>query len=350
MLAPVTHILPLTTIRRERRLPIPGKVVARKGQKVSATDTVAEAILSPSHLQLDVARGLGLAAEDADQHIQCQPGMQVAEGDILAGPVGLARRVIRSPRSGRVVLVGSGQVLLEVQGKPYELKAALSGTVASLIPDRGVIVETTGALIQGVWGNGNIDSGLMNVLAKEASHTLTADQLDVSYRGSVIMAGHVDSAEVIKSAAELPLRGLILSSMLPSLLPVASKVQIPILLLEGFGFQPINPVAFKLLSTNPQRDVVVNAEAWDIYAGTRPEVIIPLPSAGEIILPKDTDYFKPGQKVRVIRAPHLGEIGTVQELREIAAFPSGVRAEAAEVRLENGNVAVLPLRNLDVLE
>jgi len=350
MLAPVTHILPLTTIRRERRLPIPGKVVARKGQKVSATDTVAEVVLSPSHLQLDVARGLGVTADEADQHIQCKPDMQVAEGDILAGPVGLARRVVRSPRSGRVVLVGSGQVLLEVQGKPYELKAAVSGTVASLIPDRGVIVETTGALIQGVWGNGHIDSGLMNVLAREASHTLTADQLDVSYRGSVILAGHVAAAEVIKGAAELPLRGLILSSMAPGLLPLARKAQIPILLLEGFGFHPMNPVAFKLLSTNVQRDVVVNAEAWDIYAGTRPEVIIPLPSAGEVILPKDTDYFSPGQKVRVIRSPHFGEIGTLQEIREIAVFPSGVRAEAAEVRLENGNVAVLPLTNLDVLE
>jgi hypothetical protein len=262
----------------------------------------------------------------------------------------LARRVIRSPRSGRVVLVGSGQVLLEIQGRPFELKAALSGTVASLIPDRGVIVEATGALIQGVWGNGGIDSGLMNVLANEATHTLTADQLDVSYRGSVILAGHVASSEVIKSAAELPLRGLILSSMQPSLLPLARKVSIPILLLEGFGFHPINPVAFKLLSTNMQRDVVVNAEPWDIYAGTRPEVTIPLPSAGEVSLPKDTDYFSPGQKVRVIRAPYLGEIGTLQELREMASFPSGVRAGAAEVRLGNGNVAMLPLTNLDVLE
>ena len=350
MLAPVTHILPLTTIRRERRLPIPGKVVARKGQKVSATDTLAEAILSPSHLQLDITRGLGVQAEDADQYIQCKPGTQVAEGDILAGPVGLTRRVVRSPRSGKVVLVGSGQVLLEVQGKPFELKAAISGSIASLIPDRGAIVETTGALIQGVWGNGNIDSGLMNVLAKEEAHTLTTDQLDVSYRGSVILAGHVASSEVIKSAMELPLRGLILASMAPELLTIARKAQFPILLLEGFGFHPMNPVAFKLLSTNLQRDVVVNAEAWDIYAGTRPEVIIPLPSSGEVSLPRDTDYFSPGQKVRVIRAPYLGEIGTLQELREMAVFPSGVRSEAAEIRLENGNVAVLPLMNLEVLE
>ncbi len=89
IMAPVTHFLPLTTIRRERVLPIPGKVMVRKGQKVSASDTVAEANLTPSHQLLEVARGLGLRSEQADEYMQVEAGTIVAAGDIIAGPVGI---------------------------------------------------------------------------------------------------------------------------------------------------------------------------------------------------------------------------------------------------------------------
>jgi hypothetical protein len=36
MLAPVTHILPLATVQRQRVLPVPGRVLVRKGQEVAA--------------------------------------------------------------------------------------------------------------------------------------------------------------------------------------------------------------------------------------------------------------------------------------------------------------------------
>ena len=128
MIAPVRHILPLTTIRRERVLPIPGKVVVRKGQKVGAADSVAEAKLNPEHLLLDVARGLRLSEEKADLAILCKPGEKVAEGDVLAGPVGFPKRVIRATKNGRVILTGGGQILLEVENRPFELKAAVPVT------------------------------------------------------------------------------------------------------------------------------------------------------------------------------------------------------------------------------
>jgi hypothetical protein len=350
MLAPITHILPLTTIRRERLLPVLGKVVVRKGQKVSATDTIAEANLAPAHLLLDVSRGLGLPPEKADEHIQVEANSQIVEDDIVAGPVGLTRRVVRSPQSGRVILAGSGQVLIEVNSKPFELKAGLPGDVAELFPEKGALIETTGALIQGVWGNGKIDFGLMYVLAKEREHELTADQLEVSFRGSMILAGHVEQAEALTTAAELPLRGLILASLNPDLIQVAADLKIPVMILEGFGRRPFNSVAFKLLSSYDQREIALNAEPWDRYKGTRPEIVIPLPAPGHPELPTETDTFKPDQQVRLQKAPHTGQVGSLVALLGSVEFPGGLRAQAAEVRLEDGETAVLPLANLEVLE
>ncbi len=349
MLAPVTHILPITTIRRERLLPVSGKILVRNGQKVSALDTLAETHLHPEQHLIDIARGLGLSPQQADQHLVCQPGEKIAEGDVIAGPVGFGKRVIRSSRAGVVLLAGGGQVLIEVAGPPFELKAGLPGEVVELVSDRGVIVETTGALVQGVWGNGQIEFGVMAVVAKSPDEVLTSAQLDVSLRGSIVFAAHCENPEVLKAAEELPLRGLVLASLSASLAVQAAGLRVPVMLIEGFGKRPMNPVAFKLLSTNERREVALNAEVWDIYEGTRPELVIPLPSSGVLPLPRETDFFAPDLDVRVLRPPHGGETGTIIELKKSIVLPSGLRAPGAVVRLESGASVELPLANLEVL-
>jgi len=351
MLAPVTHILPITAIRRLRVLPFDGRVVVRKGQKVSPTDVIAEANLAPEHLLLDVARGLGLPANQADEYIQRHAGDQVSEGDVIAGPVGLARRVVRTPKPGRVVVAGSGQVLLELDSPPFELKAGISGVVTELVTDRGVEIETTGALIQGVWGNGRVDSGLLTNLSRSPQDVLTYDRLDVSHRGAIIMGCHCADAEVLSTAADIPLRGIILASMDASLIPLANRMRYPIILLEGFGNIPMNPVAFKLLSTSERREVAINAEAWERFEGLRPEIVIPLPASNYLPAPKEIETFGQGQKVRFVGALRKPIVGTLVTQRPgLTTLTSGIRVPAAEVRLESGEDVVLPLANLEVLD
>ncbi|MBN2145738.1 MAG: hypothetical protein JW726_00060 [Anaerolineales bacterium] len=348
--APVTHVLPLTTIRRERLLPVQGKLIARRGQRVNPSDVIAEAVLKPEHLLLDIGRGLGLPAEQADEYIQRKPGEEVGEGDILAGPVGAGRRTVRSPHSGIVVLAGEGQILLQLADQPFELRAGYSGTVVELILDRGVIIETVGALIQGVWGNDRINYGLLHVLAESPEHEVTTSQLDVSQRGSVIFAGYCQDANVLTAAADLPLRGVILSSMDSALVATAKQVDIPVVVLDGFGRLPMNPRAHKLLSTSGRREVALNAEHWDRYANTRPELVIALPSQGQPVIASDTATYTVGQSVRVTSAPYMARPATITRLLGIVAVPSGVRTSASEVRFENGEIALVPLVNLEILE
>ena len=350
MLAQVTHILPITIIRRERPLSSAGRVVVRKGQKVSATDVIAEIRLNPQHLLLDIARSLNLPAREADQNIQCKAGDQVAQGDVLAGPVGFTKRVVRAPQNGQVIVAGEGQILLELDGPPKELKAGLPGVVADLVGDRGAIIETSGALIQGVWGNNRIDFGLMHVLARAPEDELKVDRMDVSLRGSVVLGGYCRDPQAIKVGGELPIRGMILGSMDAGLLPAAARAPYPIVVLDAIGRRPMNPVAYKLLSTNDKREVSLNAEAWDRFAGKRPEVVIPLPASGNITLPREVVEFLAGQTVLVTRAPYTGQTGTLNSfLPGLTVLPSGIKAQAAEIRLENGDNVVVPLVNLEVL-
>ena len=348
-LAPITHILPLTTIRRERALPVSGKVLVRAGQKVGATDTIAEANLYAEYLLIDVARGLGMPAEKADRHIRCQVGSTLADKDVIAGPVGIARRIVRSPREGKVILSGGGQVLLETIGKPLQLKAGLPGEVVELISDCGAIVEATGALIQGVWGNGRMDFGVMSALAKTPDYTLQATDLDISLRGSIILAGHCQDRETLQTAEEVPVRGLILASMSAALVPIVTKLHIPVILIEGFGKRKMNSVAFKLLTTNDHREVALNAETWDLYLGTRPEIFIPLPGTISISAPPESGTFTPNRQVRILRPPDVGEIGTILSVKPSTTIPGGLRTPVAVVRLENGTTTQVPLANLEVL-
>lgn len=351
MLAPILHVLPLTTIRRERVLPIDGRILVRKGQRVNPRDVVAEADLAPQHLMLDIARGLGLSPVTADQYVQRKPGDVLSEGDLIAGPVGWAKRVVRTPVAGKVILAGRGKILLEVESRAFELYAAYPGIVSSFIPERGVIIETYGALIQGVWGNGAIDTGLLRILISKPEDVLVSDQVQVELRGAVLLGGYCGEMSVLQNAASLPVRGLILASMAASLLDEAAKMPYPIVVLEGFGLLPMNTVSFKLLTSHDQRDVAINAQAYDPYGSSRPEVVIPLPVSEPPSEPRSATVFAPGQRVRIVRAPYHAYTATILSVRPgLDILPSGLRAESAEVRLENDVTVILPLANLEVLE
>ena len=350
MLAPMLHVLPLTTIVRERVLPVAGKVIARVNQRVNPTDVIAEASFAREHVLLDVARTFGVSAIAADKMIKVNSGDRLSEGSLVAEKSGLFTRTIKAPRPGRVMVAGSGQVLMEVGDARIELRAGLPGMVTQVIPERGVVIRTSGALVQGVWGNGRIDNGLMVSLIEKPDDVLSADQLDVSLRGSVILGGHVKDLETLKAAAELPVRGLVISSLLSSLIVPAYQMRYPILVLDGFGTMPVNSAAFKLLTTNNKREATVNAEHYDRYSGNRPEVIIPLPFSTEPEEPNSYESFAVGQTIRMRRPPNAGMIGSISSLRPgLSTLPSGLRARSADVKLENGETVLVPLVNLEVV-
>lgn len=348
MQAPVHHILPLTLIRRPRTLPVPGRVLVRPGQKVNAAEVIAEATMPSQHLLLDLRQGLGIPeASAAERYITRQPGEHLEKGDVIAESGGMFARIVRAPAAGDLVAVDRGQVLLRVASTVQRVLAGVSGTVTELIEDHGAVVETSGVLVQGVWGNGKIDSGLLEALSGAGQEELERGKFDISMRGKVILAGICASADALQAGADLQLRGLILSSMTADLIPVAASLNYPILVTEGFGRIPMNRITLQLLTTNEKRDISINA-AQRTTAGERPELVIELPAVGKAA--PENVAFAPGQTVRVQGYPYTGRIGTIEQIRLApVTLPSGLRAQAAEVRLEGEARATIPLVNLEVI-
>ena len=350
MQAPVNHIVGLTSIVRERLLPVSGTVLVRLNQKVSPNEVIAETNWSREHVLLDVANTLRMSPNAADRLVKYKIDDRVVASAEVAVGKGLFPRSVRAPREGRVVAAGGGQVLLEVGETKVELRAGIPGTIIEIIPNRGAVIQTAGALIQGVWGNGRIDTGLLVNIAEKPDGVLTTGRLDVSLRGSILLAGMVKDAETLQAAAELPVRGLILSGLYPSLIQQAREMRYPIMVTDGFGPLPMNSAAYKLLSTNAKREVTVNAEVYDRYSGARPEAIIPLPTSSNPPAAREVETFAPGLQVRMRRPPSLGMIGSIIAVKTgLTLLPSGLRAPAAEVKLENGENIVAPLVNLEVV-
>jgi hypothetical protein len=349
MLAPVTHILPLTNIRRARELPVPGRVLVHPGQKVSASDVIAQARMPAGHIVLDIRRGLGIhTISAAERCIVRQQDEKLEKGDVIAESGGMFSRIVRAPADGEIVLISGGQVVLRTRSAQVEVKAGFAGTVMELIQDRGAVIENNGALIQGVWGNGRVDSGLLLQGANSSEEELTRQKVDVSMRGAVVLAGNCSSADALRAGAEFQLRGLILTSMASELLPVAANLNYPILVVEGFGKIPMNETAYRLLSTSEKRDISINA-SFNPLSGERPELVIPLPASGQAA--PETDVFAPNKTVRIQGAPYAGKVGTILQVRQgLFALPNGLKVFAADVQLGKDIRVTVPLANLEVIE
>ena len=349
-LAPVTHILPLVTMTRARLLPGNGRVLVSYGQQVAALDTVAEMPKNVKHTILDVAQILypnGL--EPGVSLLSHKTGDTLQNGDVIAETGGMFSRVVRAPYDCKVVAVGGNQILLEVEDETLSLKAAYSGVVRDIIADRGALIQSTGALIQGVWGNDKVNAGPLANKIRSPGELLIRERLDESLSQKVVFAGHCDRADVLQAACELKLAGVVLGSMTADLVPAALKMDIPLILLEGFGSMPINSFAYRLLTTNDKREACVNAFMPDSFTGIRPEIFIDSPVDGEV--PHEITELRVNQEVRVIGAPYQSVIGTIVEFLPMpVGLPNQLTVEAAIVRLEDSRDVIIPLTNLDVIE
>lgn len=372
-------IIAQTTIRRARRLPAPGEITAFVGQRVEPPDIIGRATLPGGYRAIPVARLLGVADDQLTDVCLYRAGESVKEGDVLARQPGPLRpRAIRAPADGMIVALSEGCVILEVAPRVVEVRAGISGTVVAILDGglwgeqrgQGVMIELTGALLQGAWGSGQETYGLLRVVTGP-DRLLGPEDIDVSCHGAIIVGGAALAETALRQAQQMQVRGLIIGSLPADLREAVIDLPFPVLVMEGMGNRPMATAAFDLLKAHDGREAALNANMPGRWQPGRPEVIIPIPVVdaqpaspptikGRSISeqPAPPVVLEPGARVRALRTPYAGAIGTVKKLYDRPRpLPTGSRLPGAEVDFGHATpgaaaseTAFIPYANLERVE
>jgi hypothetical protein len=301
-----------------------------------------------------VSRSLRVRRDRVDKYLRKSAGDAVQANEVIAAPRGLLSRLrggLRSPVEGQVVEVRDGLILIQSASTTYELTAHLKGQVTNVMPQRGVVISAVGALIQGVWGSGGEAEGVLKVLVDNPQRPLRARSIDVSCHGTIVVGGRILDEKALEQGIEAKVRGVVAGSVSADLCPFIETLPYPVIITEGFGTLPMSDPVFALLHANLGQQAMLSAQTLTRWGARRPEVLIPLRAEDE--MPPQETRPRPlevGDRVRLLRAPHLGSVGRVEDLPDHPqTIESGARVSVARVELGEGESVLVPLANLEVI-
>jgi len=363
----------LSLIRKERKLPMRGKVLVKEGDVISHDTMLAVTNVPGDPHLINLAYELDALPEDVGTYMLKKKGDFVKKNERIAFKqsfFGLLKRDIRSPADGTLLFFSdvTGQAIIEGLPVQVEIDAYIPGTVVEVMPSEGAIVETYGALIQGIFGIGGETHGELMMAVKNPEDILTPEQISAEYSGKVIVGGSLITVAAIRKAVEQGVKGIVVGGItygdLKDFLGYTVGVAITghedkgltLIITEGFGKMKMLEKTFELLKNFSGCLACING-ATQIRAGVmRPEVIIPRKDIDTKLLRSiKTDSFSQGMTigtpVRIIRQPNFGAIGTVEtlpvELQEVET-ESSVRV--LTVKLENGKQVTVPRANVEIIE
>jgi len=367
---PGLRVTERATIRKERRLPIAGRVLVEVGARVRAEDVVARAELPGDVATVNVVNQLGIAPAELSQYMLKKEGDPVAREEVIAETrpwIKWFKTIARAAVEGTIETVSAitGQVIIRTPPRPVELTAYLDGTVAEVFEGEGVAVEASGAFIQGIFGVGGEIYGEIAIAASKPNAVITPDGLGKELAGKIVVAGSLVTSEVYERASAIGIAALVcggfhdrdLRRLLGYDLGVAitghEDIQPILIITEGFGPMAMAQGTFELLKANAGRRASANG-ATQIRAGVlRPEIIIPSDEkrdAAAVETAPPMVGLTEGSPVRIIREPGFGRIGRVKRLPPgTEVVETEARVRIVEVEFPNGETAIVPRANVEAI-
>lgn len=354
----ITAIQDFTLVTRTRTLPphaTAHAVQTVEGEHVEAMQAVLIGDMLGDYRILDVAAALDLknpGDDQIDNALQVEIGMRVQLGQELARK-GRGRRakVLYAPIEGVVVARDGQRLILQEARQTVEVQARIPGEVTQASA-REVTLTGKGALIQCAWGNGQYAFRAFKFLPPDGFAGLSKMDPRISeYRDVVIISPAAITMGDLLVAKQQQVAGVVAPCMPAALRQLALELRFPVLLTEGFGQRRPTELIYRLLEDNMGLQAAFDASIPDRWHADRPEIMIPLPSKGRNpAQPVPDRAITPGVKVRLTRAPWEGMVGEVEELPQTPqVIDNGLRVPCASVRVDEGNVVLVPLANLELL-
>lgn len=365
---PGLKVTEATLVKKIRRLPLPGEILVRKGEKVEGDKIVAKTALPGKVSTVNVAGILGIPPQDVPSAMFKKSGEAVEKDEVIAeskGFFGLFKSTVKAPVKGTIENISpvTGQVILREPPQPVEISAYIDGEVVEIFPKEGVAIQTFASFIQGIFGIGGETRGELILRVSSPTDVLTASSIDDSCKGKIIIGGSlIDYSGLIK-AKEVGAKGIIVGGIedesLKKFLGYDIGVAITggenkgltLVVTEGFGRMRMVDKTFKLLSSLEGRLASMSG-ATQIRAGViRPEVIVPTTDHKESKKVSLTTGMEIGTPVRVIREPYFGLLGRVTSLPpQLEKIETESKVRVLEVELESGERVTLPRANVEIIE
>lgn len=354
-------------IQKVRKLPIPGKVKVSLGEEVKAEDVIASTEMPSVPEILNAALMLGVEPEELQEYVKKKVGEKTRKGEIVAeykALGGLIKKTVVAPFDGEIVDVSTvtGQIVLRRPPTLVDLKAYIPGKIVEIIPDFGAVVETRGAIVQGIFGLGGEKVGNLRISVNSETEPLTESMISEEDENKIIVGGSYTTYDVLKKANKIGVAGIIVGGVdqidivkfLSRELGVAITGKEPgltLIITEGFGKMNMSKRAFELLKKFDGFKCSINGQT-QIRAGViRPEIIIPHSLKMEDSSKEGGDEgITIGTPVRIIRRPYFGKVGRVLALpSELMEIETESRVRVLEVTLEDGKKVVVPRANVEIL-
>ncbi len=327
--------------RIERRLPHPGRILVRVGQRVEPGDVVARCLVPGTPQIVNISRELMIAPAQLSRAMILEVGNKVTKGDALARMNRLGGYSYAAPVSGEIVGIDTetGYVTIMPDAESYELLANARGIVMEEIPHEGVLIETPAAQIYGAFGFGKERSGVLHLLVTDPSEPILPERIDARSAYSIIIGGSSITAAALRRAAQHNVCGIIVGGIDEAELRAflgweqttmwGSGIRhwhsrsmaagydygLTLVITEGFGVHSMSTPLFELLARHDRQEAFIEGTTRLRQQRQRPRVVIPLSSRTPgLQLDAPRLHMRPGAVVRRLDAQHIGETAKVRSV------------------------------------